>query len=82
MRGADMDNLQHALGAIVRHLDLLGWHVKQLRETGSGTVAEEVDGGLAAVKEAVAELGDDNADGDEPCHGPQDTTCASCGLGR
>ena len=56
---ADMDSLQHTLDAIVKHLDLLGWHVKKLRETGSGTVAEEIDGGLAAIKDAIAGLGDD-----------------------
>jgi hypothetical protein len=54
-----MDSLQHTLDAIVKHLDLLGWHVKQLRENGSGTVAEEIDSGLAAIKDAISELGDD-----------------------
>lgn len=56
---ADMENLQHTLDAIVKHLGLLGWHVKELRETGSGTVAEEIDGSLAAIKGSIAELGDD-----------------------
>ena len=42
----ERDDMRAVLGAMMRQIDLLGWHVKRIRETGSGTVAEEIDGGL------------------------------------
>ncbi len=52
LQPVDRHDLADVLGMIIRHVELLGWHVKQMR---SGT-AEEIDGGLERVKEAVASL--------------------------
>jgi hypothetical protein len=30
---------------------------------------------------AIADLKEQMIEDDDPCHGPQDTTCPSCGLG-
>ena len=40
---------------MMRQIDLLGWHVKQLRDNDRG-VATEIDGGLGNIKEALAQL--------------------------
>ena len=52
-----MDSINHTLHAIVRQLALLGWHVKQLRDDSVATL--EIDGGIAAIKDALADLDDD-----------------------
>lgn len=54
IRPADTRDVAEALLAIKCQLDLLGWHVKQLRD-GPG-VATEIDGGMEAVEGAVLAL--------------------------
>lgn len=54
IRPADRRDVAEALWAIKRQLDLLGWHVKQLRDGAS--VATEIDAGMEAVETAVRKL--------------------------
>lgn len=54
IRPADTRDVAEALWAIKRQLDLLGWHVKQLRDGAS--VATEIDGGMEAVETSVLKL--------------------------
>jgi len=52
-----MDSIHHTLHAMVRHLELLGWHIKQLRDDDG--VNTEIDGGIDAIKDALSDLGDE-----------------------
>ena len=52
-----MNSISHTLHAMVRHLELLGWHVKQLRDDSGVTM--EIDGGIAVIKQELDELRDD-----------------------
>lgn len=50
----------------------------KLTEAEIQELAQEIQDAIEfffGAREALA------ADGEEPCHGPQDTTCPSCGLG-
>lgn len=55
-----MDSIHHTLHAMVRHMELLGWHIKQMRNgDGGAEVATEIDGGIDAIKDALSDLGDE-----------------------
>jgi len=52
----DRQNVIAALNAMRRQIDLLGWHVKQLRADKSGTVASEIDSGLELIKRELSRI--------------------------
>ena len=50
MEAKQQEKLEDTLLALIRHVDLLSWHVRQLQ--ASGTVDEEISGSLENVKDA------------------------------